>query len=181
MPAALAAAVRRRAMDWPLMPPSTWAVPSGRNPDRCTVSRSRSWRSASGASVLEVAHVRRGAVLIGFRPADVDHDAAPVRRVLHVAPAQRRRFRPAQATLEQHGDNRLVDGAPVGCGRFRFHAAPGAPWQACRCHDDRCVRIVTPAQLGYPVTKDHGKDISDWLDADSDRGGAAVIRCVAGT
>ena len=29
-PAALAAAVRRRAIDWPLMPPSTWAVPSGR-------------------------------------------------------------------------------------------------------------------------------------------------------
>ena len=28
--AALAAAVRRRAIDWPLMPPSTGAVPSGR-------------------------------------------------------------------------------------------------------------------------------------------------------
>ena len=36
------------------------------------------------------------------------------------------------------------------------------------------VRIVTPAQLGFPVTKDHGKDISDWLDADSTRGAADV-------
>ena len=51
--------------------------------------------------------------------------------------AQRRRFRPAQATLEQHSDKRLVDGAPVGCIRFRFHAAPGAPGDAGRCHD-RC-------------------------------------------
>ena len=39
-------------MDWPLMPPSTWAVPSGRNPDRCTVSRSRSWRSAAAHPFL---------------------------------------------------------------------------------------------------------------------------------
>ena len=53
---------------------------SGRNPDRCTVSRSRSWRSAAAHPFFEVAHVRRGAVLIGFRPADVDHDAAPVGR-----------------------------------------------------------------------------------------------------
>ena len=52
---------------------------------------------------------------------------AAVRRVLHVRPAERRRFRPAQSTLEQHRDNRLVHGAPVGCCRFRFHAAPGAP------------------------------------------------------
>ena len=55
------------------------------------------------------------------------------------APAKRRRFRPAQATLEQHGDNRPVDGAPVGCCRFRFHAAPGAPGQAGRCEDGRYV------------------------------------------
>ena len=38
----------------------------------------------------------------------------------------------------------------------------------------RSVRIVTAAQLGYPVTADHGKDISDWLDADADRGAADV-------
>ena len=53
-PAALAAAVRRRAIDWPLMPPSTWAVPSGRNPDRCTVSRSRNWPCRAGGALAAV-------------------------------------------------------------------------------------------------------------------------------
>ena len=38
----------------------------------------------------------------------------------------------------------------------------------------RSVRIVTAAQLGYPVTESHGKDISDWLDADPSRGAADV-------
>ena len=38
----------------------------------------------------------------------------------------------------------------------------------------RSVRIVTPAQLGYPVTASKGKDISDWLDADPARGAADV-------
>ena len=40
----------------------------------------------------------------------------PVGRVLHVRPAERRRFRPAQPALKQQADNRLVHGAPVGCG-----------------------------------------------------------------
>ena len=34
---------------------------------------------------------------------------------------------------------RPIGGAPVGCGRFRFHAAPGAPGQACRCEDGRYI------------------------------------------
>ena len=55
------------------------------------------------------------------------------------AQAQRRRFRPAQATLEQQPGKRLVGGALVGCGRFRFHAAPGAPGQAGRCEDGRYI------------------------------------------
>ena len=38
----------------------------------------------------------------------------------------------------------------------------------------RSVRIVSPEQLGYPVTAAHGKDISDWLDADPDRGAMEV-------
>ena len=65
--------------------------------------------------------------------------AVAVRRVLHVSPAQRRRFRPAQATLEQHGGKRPIGGAPVGCCRFRFHAAPGAPGQAGRCEDGGAI------------------------------------------
>ena len=55
------------------------------------------------------------------------------------AQAKRRRFRPAQATLEQHRDNRPVGSAPVGCCRFRFHAAPGAPGQAGRCEDGGAI------------------------------------------
>ena len=65
-------------MDWPLMPPSTWAVPSGRNPAPLHGEPVAELAKRRGASVLEIAHVRRGAVLIGFRPADVDHDAAAV-------------------------------------------------------------------------------------------------------
>ena len=38
----------------------------------------------------------------------------------------------------------------------------------------RNVRTVTAAQLGYHVTESHGKDISDWLDADPSRGAADV-------
>ena len=117
-PAALAAAASRRAMDWPLRPPSTWAVGSGRRPERCTVRRSRSWRSAS---VLEIANVRRGAVLVSLTPADVDHDAASVGRVLHVGPAECRCFRPAQPALKQQARNRLVYGGPLG-GRLPSHS-----------------------------------------------------------
>ena len=42
------------------------SVGSGRSPDRCTVIRSRSWRSATAHPVLKVAHVDGSAVLIGF-------------------------------------------------------------------------------------------------------------------
>ena len=47
MPAALAAAVRRRAMGLAVDAAEHLGGASGRNPDRCTVSRSRSWRSAA--------------------------------------------------------------------------------------------------------------------------------------
>ena len=64
-------------MDWPLMPPSTCAAASGRNPDRCTVSRSRQgqvrcapiraigWRASTrstraGARVLAVSKANYG-------------------------------------------------------------------------------------------------------------------------
>ena len=36
------------------------------------------------------------------------------------------------------------------------------------------VRIVTPEQLGFEVTESHGRDVSDWLDADPARGAADV-------
>ena len=45
----------------------------------------------TGAPVLEIPNVRRGAVLIGFRPADVDQCAAPAGGVLHVVPDKSRR------------------------------------------------------------------------------------------
>ena len=45
-----------------------------------------------GAPVLEVAHVCRGAVLVGFRPAHVYQDADAVGGVLHGGPSERRRF-----------------------------------------------------------------------------------------
>ncbi len=38
----------------------------------------------------------------------------------------------------------------------------------------RRVRIVTAEQLGFEVTESHGRDISDWLDADTKRGAADV-------
>ena len=90
----------------------------------------------------------------------------PSARVLHVRPAQRRRFRPAQATLEQQPGKRLVGGAPVGCIRFRFHAAPGAPGDAGRCHD-RC-HVVSGERIGLapaPARRLAGEALQHAADA----------------
>ena len=91
---------------------------------------------------------------------------AAVRRVLHVRPAKRRRFRPTQATLEQHGDNRPIGGAPVGCVRFRFHAAPGAPGDAGRCEDGGA--IVGGERIGLaaaPARRLAGEALQNAADA----------------
>ena len=107
MPAALAAAARRRAMDWPLSPAEHLSVGSGRSPDRCTVIRSRSWRSATAHPVLKA---RR-------RQCRPDRFS---RRAGRRRPARRPNGAPPLPTgaahPEQQTGNRFVHGAPLGGG-----------------------------------------------------------------
>ena len=67
-------------------------------------------------------------------------------------------------TLEQQPGNRLVGGAPGGCGRFRFHAAPGAPGDAGRCHDGRYV--IGGERIGLaPARRLAGETLQNAADA----------------
>ena len=59
-----------------------------------------------------------------------------------------------------------IGGAPVGCGRFRFHAAPGAPGQAGRCEDGGA--IVGGERIGLapaPARRLAGEALQNAADA----------------
>ena len=97
-----------------------------------TIARTPRPYCAHGA-VLEVAHVRGGAFLVGFRAADPYQHPGAVAGPRHVGPAERRRIRPTQATLKQlPGDCRVNAPALLG-GCIGLAAAPGAPRYGRRC------------------------------------------------